>query len=79
MRRIKVLLVCVVFLMGGCKTLHVLGHVATATAVVAGAAYLNHHYNGHHYGQASGVAGVGYQVRNSTGVAWWDAYRRLGG
>ncbi len=50
MRRIKVLLVCVVFLMGGCKTLHVLGHVATATAVVAGAAYLNHHYNGHHYG-----------------------------
>ncbi len=34
---------------------------------------------GHHYGQASGVDDAGYEVRNLDGVAWWDAYRRLGG
>lgn len=35
--------------------------------------------DGYHYGQASGDAGLGYEVRNIAGVAWWDAYRRLGG
>ena len=35
--------------------------------------------DGHHYRQAAGVEGAGYEVRNAGPVRWWDAYRRLGG
>ena len=49
MRRIKALLLCVVLVMGGCKTLRAVGEVVTAGAIIAGAAYLNHHYHHHDY------------------------------
>ncbi len=55
MRRIQALLLCVVLLMGGCKTLRAVGEVVAAGAVVAGAVLLNYHYyhghldyHGHH-------------------------------
>ena len=51
MRHIKALLLCVVLLMGGCKTLHHVAEFVTIGAIVAGTAYLNHHYHGHgHHG-----------------------------
>ena len=56
MRRIKVLLVCAVFLMAGCKTLHhAVGQIATVGAIIAVDALFNHHYyhhdnyHGHNY------------------------------
>lgn len=49
MRRIQALLLCLVLLMGGCKTFHAVGEIVVAGAVVAGAVLLNHHYYyGHH-------------------------------
>ena len=59
MRRIQALLLCVVLLMGGCKTLRGFGEVVAATAVVAGAAFLNYHY-GHHHGHYHGHRGHHY-------------------
>ena len=34
---------------------------------------------GHHYQQASGILGSGYEVRDFEKVRWWSAFRRLGG
>lgn len=50
MRRIKALILCVVFLIGGCKTFHHVSDIVAIGAFVVGAAYLNHHYDhGHNY------------------------------
>ncbi len=50
MRRIQALLLCVVLLMGGCKTLHAVGEVVAAGAFLAGAVLLNHHYHHGYHG-----------------------------